>query len=143
MEEKTGKLYEEIQLDFSFVTETRGAPVTVTKASLPGHTPRVVRPKGFIRALTNAQSALLEAPLDDLNEHLLSLFEFCEAAMTRALDLVPLRKGELFSPEEYRSLRGIGQAQWLLNEASTKREQKTTITKEKKGKKVPSSEKEA
>lgn len=143
MEEKTGKFSEEIQLDFAFVSETIGAPVTVKKESLPGHASRAVRPKGFIKALTNAQSALLEAPLDDLNEHLLSLFEFCEAAMTRALDLVPLRKGELFSPEEYRSLRGIGQAQWLLNEASTKRERKITMPKGKKGKKISNSEREA
>ena len=92
MEEKAGKSYEEIQLGFAFVAETVGAPITITKEALPGHAPRVVRPKGLVKALANAQAALLEAPLSDLNEHLVSLFEFCEAAMTRALDLVPLRE---------------------------------------------------
>ena len=125
MEEKIGKPYEEIQLDFAFVSETTSASVAVAKESQAGRVSRAARPRGLEKALMTAQSALLEAPLDEINAHLLPLFEFCEAALTRALDLSPLRKGELFSAEEYRSLRGIGQAQWLLNEAATKRERRT------------------
>ena len=141
MEEKTGKPYEEIQLDFPFVSETTGAPVTVTEESRTGRTLRSARPRGLEKALMTAQSALLEASLDELNAHLLPLFEFCEAALTRTLDLLPLRKGELLSAEEYRSLRGIGQAQWLLTEASMKQEQRATVGKERKGKRGTSAEK--
>jgi hypothetical protein len=79
---------------------------------------------------------LLEAPLKELHPRLLPLFEFCEAALTRTLDVVSLRKGELFSIEEYRSLRGIGQAQWLLNEAQGRREMKAVGGKGRKGKKT-------
>ena len=140
MEEKTGKTYEEIQLDFAFVAEALDAPVSVVDKLHSGRTPRVARPRGMGKALASAQAALLEASLEELNEHLLSLFEFCEAAMTRALDLVPLRQEELFSPEEIRSLRGVGQAQWLLNEASVKREMQAATGKGKKGKKRMSSE---
>jgi hypothetical protein len=83
-----------------------------------------------------AQSALLEAPLSEVSAQLLPLFEFCEAALTRALDVVPTRTEELFSAEEYRSLRGIGQAQWLLAEAHSKRETPLTATRARKRKKV-------
>ncbi|MBM4257553.1 MAG: hypothetical protein FJ147_16855 [Deltaproteobacteria bacterium] len=42
--------------------------------------------------------------------------------MTRALDVITLRENEpLFSAEEQRSLRGIGQAQWLLTEKLARR----------------------
>lgn len=140
MEEKTGKAYEEIQLDLAFVAEAAGAPVTLANKLQPARAPRVARPRGIGKALATAHAALLEAPLEELNEHLLSLFEFCEAAMTRALDLMPLRKEELFSAEELRSLRGIGQAQWLLNEASVKREMQAATGKGKKGKKRTSGE---
>jgi len=125
VEEKIGKLYEEIQLDFAFVSETTGALVVVPEKSQSGRMPRAVRPRGLEKVLVSAQAALLDASLEEVNAQLLPLLEFCEAALTRALDLSPLRKGELFSPEEYRSLRGVGQAQWLLNEAAAKRERKT------------------
>jgi hypothetical protein len=65
----------------------------------------------------------------------LSLFEFCEAALTRVLDVLPTRPGVPFSTEEYRSLRGIGQAQWLLAEAQGKRETKPETSQGKKTKK--------
>ncbi|MGH8005658.1 MAG: hypothetical protein ACREQ3_01465 [Candidatus Binatia bacterium] len=74
--------------------------------------------------LTAAQAALLEAPLSDIDAQLFSLLEFCEAALTRALDVIPKRAGVLFSAEEYRSLRGIGQAQWLLSEELSNHERK-------------------
>ena len=140
MEEKTGKPYEEIQLDFAFVAEAMSAPMTVATKPQSKRTPRGVRPRGMGKALTTARVALLDASLEELNGQLLSLFEFCEAAMTRALDLVSLRKEELFSAEEYRSLRGIGQAQWLLTEASAKRELHVTTGKGKKGKRRTSGE---
>lgn len=85
--------------------------------------------------MTTARDALLEASLNELSEQLCVVFEFCEATMTRALDVAPLRKGELFSAEEHRSLRGISQAQWLLQEAAAKRERQTELGKGKKGKK--------
>jgi hypothetical protein len=140
VEEKTGKTYEEMQLDFAFVAEAVGAPVMAANKPRPGRAPRIARSRGIGKALTAAQAALLEASLEELNEHLFPLFEFCEAAMTRALDLAPLRKDELFSAEELRSLRGIGQAQWLLTEASAKRETQAATGKGKKGKKRTSGE---
>ena len=141
MEEKIEKSYEEIQLDFAFVTESLNAPVMISEESRAGRASRTARPRGLEKALIAAQSALLEASLDEIDAHLLPLFEFCEAALTRTLDLTPLRKGELFSPEEHRSLRGIGQAQWLLTEASMKHAQRVTVGKEKKSKRAPSTEK--
>lgn len=135
MEEKTEKPYEEVQLDFAFVAESVGAPVTIASKPRSERAPRLGRPRRLEKTLAAAQSVLLEAPLEELDEQLLSLFEFCEAVMTRVLDLAPLRKEELFSAEEYRSLRGIGQAQWLLTEASAKREMHATTGKGRKGKK--------
>lgn len=137
MEGKNGKPYEEIQLDFAFVSESGEAPpLSKVEVELPGHTNRFVRPRRLAKVLSTAQSTLLDAPLEELNAHLLPLLEFCEAALTRVLDVVSLRKGELFSVEEYRSLRGIGQAQWLLNEAQSRREMKVVAGKGKKKKKT-------
>lgn len=140
MEGKIGKTYEEIQLDFAFVVEAANAPATLAGNPRFGRTHRAARSQGMGKALTSVQAALLDASLEELNEHLLALFEFCEAAMTRALDLVPLRKGALFSAEELRSLRGVGQAQWLLTEASAKREMQATIGKARKSKKRTNAE---
>lgn len=127
MEERNGKPYEEIQLDFAFLAESETpAPAPTTENESPARIHRLARPRRLTKALTAAQTALLEAPLEEINACLFLLFEFCEAALTRALDVVPLRKGELFSSEEYRSLRGVGQAQWLLNEAQSRREMKAT-----------------
>jgi hypothetical protein len=63
--------------------------------------------------------------------------EFCEAALTRALDTVAVRgaAGKLFSTEEYRSLRGIGQAQWLLAERYGDCEGEPVTKKPRKGRK--------
>lgn len=63
-----------------------------------------------------ARNALLEASPQELNAALPLLLEFCEASLTRALDVARRRTGLSFSDEEYRSLRGIGQAHWLLVE---------------------------
>ena len=140
MAERSGKTYEEVQLDFAFMTEA--APILCPLATVESdeqktdRTNRVTRPRGLARAITTVQAALLDASLEEVNAQLLPLFEFSEAALTRALDVVSLRKEELFSSEEYRSLRGIGQAQWLLHEASTKREMKATAGKGRKGRRT-------
>ncbi len=136
MEGKNGKPFAEIQLDFAFVSEGEAPPASHVESELSARTTRLVRSRHLAKALTTAQSTLLEAPLEELNSHLLPLFEFCEATLTRALDIAPLRKGELFSSEEYRSLRGIGQAQWLLNEAQSRREMKITERRGKRKKKT-------
>jgi hypothetical protein len=124
--------------------ETAPIPYRVVTAGSdeqkPDRTKRVRRPRGLARAITTVQVALLDASLEEVNAQLLPLFEFSESALTRALDVVSLRKEELFSSEEYRSLRGIGQAQWLLHEASTKREMKATTGKGRKGKKTTNTE---
>jgi hypothetical protein len=74
-------------------------------------------PCNLTGALSLVQNCLLEAPLDEVSSQLLPLLELCEATLTRALDVVALRETEpLCSVEEQRSLRGIGQAQWLLIE---------------------------
>ena len=68
---------------------------------------------------------------------MLPLLEFCEAALTRALDAVSLRvEGLPFSPEEYRSLRGIGQAQWLLAERQAEPEAEPTVKRARRGKRA-------
>lgn len=63
-----------------------------------------------------ARDAPLEASLKDLNAAPPLRLELCETGLTRALDLVHRRAGVTFSDEEYRSLRGIGQAHRLLVE---------------------------
>ena len=68
------------------------------------------------QAVMQARDALLDASLDELDRQLPLVLEFCEAALTRALDTARKRKGMSFSAAEYRSLRGIGQAHWLLVE---------------------------
>lgn len=124
MTERNGRKYEEIQLDFAFVSETAlthsGTLSEIGEPPAPVRHP--VRARGVAKTLAAAHAVLLEAPLEELNTHLGEILEFCEAALTRALDVVPQREGALFSSEEDRSLRGIGQAQWLLTEASAKRE---------------------
>lgn len=116
MGEKTTKPTTEVQLGFAFLTDMA--------QTIPSHSntlsPRSMRPEAKAHSLADTlaavQAALLAAPLKDVDAQLLPLFEFCEAALTRALDVVPARVGVPFSAEEYRSLRGIGQAQWLLTE---------------------------
>ena len=125
MEERHDTSYEEVQLDFSFVAELSSFPPPLPPQEKGGKVSRASRARGLGKVLATARDELLEAPLADLDQQLLLLFEFCEAALTRALDVVPLRKKELFSTEEYRSVRGIGQAQWLLSEAHSKREMRS------------------
>lgn len=119
MEEKPAKPMTEEQLGFAFLTDA--LPTIPSRSDTPP--PRAIRPGSRVQSLADtlaaAHAALLEAPLKDVDVQLLQLFEFCEAALTRALDVVPRRTGKSFSAEEYRSLRGIGQAQWLLTEKMT------------------------
>ncbi len=137
MEEGNEKPYEEVQLDFAFVSELSVSSSALSEKESRARASRSPRSRGLGQTLAVAQEALLEASLGDLGNQLLSLFEFCEAALTRALDVIPSRKEAVFSAEEYRSLRGIGQAQWLLNEAHAKREMRTAEGgKGKKGKKA-------
>jgi len=137
MEEKTATPVTEVQLGFEFLREAESsstAPLPPLAPSL--RTSRVSsRPRGLAETLAAVRAALIEAPLSDVNVQLLSLFEFCEAALTRALDVMPTRTGVPFSTEEYRSLRGIGQAQWLLAEAQGKRETKAETSRGRRAKK--------
>ena len=71
--------------------------------------------------LPHVQAICLEAPLDEVDRELLPLLELCESVLTRALDVARKRGGQGWSEDEYRSLRGIGQAQWLLIEGQTKK----------------------
>jgi hypothetical protein len=75
---------------------------------------------GLARAVTAARGALLDVPLREVDAQLPLLLEFCEAALTRALDVAHKRPQTAFSDEEYRSLRGIGQAHWLLVERQSR-----------------------
>ena len=68
------------------------------------------------QAVTAARATLVDVPLREIDAQLSLLLEFCEAALTRALDVAQERPQQAFSDEEYRSLRGIGQAHWLLVE---------------------------
>jgi hypothetical protein len=87
-----------------------------------------VKEQTLATLLRDTHAALLEAPIHDVDTQLLPLFEFCEAALTRALDVAPTRTSEEpFSLEEYRSLRGIGQAQWLLADKQVRRAGKPTL----------------
>lgn len=144
MEEKVAKATEE-QLRFAFLTDTtpatlahgEPAPSMLLESRQrlrrpPAHTP----PRTLGEVLTMAHSVLLEAPLADVNAQLLVLLEFCEAALTRALDVVALRPGIPLSDEEYRSVRGIGHAQWLLAEAHGSREAMQEPSRAKKSKRT-------
>ena len=70
--------------------------------------------------LPHVQAAFLEARLDEVDQELLPFLELCESVLTRALDVARKRGGQGWSEAEYRSLRGIGQAQWLLIEGKAK-----------------------
>ena len=138
MEEKNATPVTEVQLGFEFLREAESssaAPVPHLASSLRASRTSS-RPRGLAETLTAVRAALLEAPLSDINVQLLSLFEFCEAALTRTLDVMPTRTDVPFSAEEYRSLRGIGQAQWLLAEAQGKHETKAATSRGKKSKKT-------
>jgi len=124
VEEKTAKVATEVQLGFAFLADLETPPLPPSRGEVPqARAARTgARPRGLADALAAARAALLDAPLGDVGEQLLPLFDFCEAALTRALVVAPTRAGVPFSAEEYRSVRGIGQAQWLLAEEQTRRE---------------------
>jgi hypothetical protein len=136
VEEKPIRTATEVQLGFAFFTDAPSQPVTLSRD--PATSQRRARtggtPRNFADALAAVHTLLLEAPIADIDTQLLSVFEFCEAALTRALDVVPIRQGVPFSEEEYRSVRGIGQAQWLLAEAQGKQEMKPVVPRAKKPK---------
>ena len=136
MEEKTVKAVAEVQLGFAFLadTETAQAASSLSDIPQPRGTRTGARPRGLADVLAVAQAALLEAQLSDLSAQLLPLFEFCEAVLTRALDVMPTRADGPLSAEEYRSLRGIGQAQWLLAEEHGKRQARPVSSRTRKPK---------
>ena len=117
---KIAKPWTEVQLGFTFLADGDDDLSIVRKREInKPHKIREARPKsqGLAEVFSLAQAQLLDAPLDEVSSQLLSLFELCEATLTRALDVITLRETEpLLSVEEQRSLRGIGQAQWLLTE---------------------------
>lgn len=104
------------QLRFAFFTETQKDPEE-------GHNVDVVSSESSLeQTVMQARDALLDASLGEVDTHLPLLLEFCEAALTRALDAAQKRHGVSFSEDEYRSLRGIGQAHWLLVERHSREE---------------------
>ena len=118
--QKVVKPWTEIQLGFAFVAEDETALSEASERhGTKGKKPETVKHKPLTlgQALAEVQLRLLEAQLPEVSEQLLPLLEFCEASLTRALDVVPARTTEpVLTTEELRSLRGIGQAQWLLTE---------------------------
>lgn len=101
------------QLHFAFFTQAEAGPDSGPVAQ-PQRTPG---PESELEHILGAaRNALLETSPKDLHAVLPLLLEFCEAGLTRALDVARKRAGVTFSDEEYRSLRGIGQAHWLLVE---------------------------
>jgi hypothetical protein len=128
------KMAREVQLGFSFLAEMEpasSASVPTDPASTYAVQP-MARPRGLAEALATARAALLDAGINEVEAELLPVLEFCEALLTRALDVAPLRAGTLFSGEETRSLRGIGHAQWLLTEEQSKREAKASVAQTRK-----------
>jgi hypothetical protein len=123
---KIAKPWNEVQLGFAFFSEEAAISSTTSERdTLKAQKIREATSKSYdlAEALPLVQNRLLEASLADVSSQLLPLLELCEAALTRALDVVAARETEpLFSIEEQRSLRGIGQAQWLLTEKLARRE---------------------
>src|SRR4030095_9942686 len=134
MEEKPATPGTEVQLGFEFLREAAPSAAAAPLA-LPSRSSRIGgRSRSLAETLAAAPTTLNEAPLRRVRGPPPPRFEFCEAALTRALDVIPTRPGVPFSAEEYRSLRGIGQAQWLLADAQGKRETKPEATRGKKKK---------
>ena len=137
---RSTRAWNEEQLDFPFLSEVEPVTEIVAESQTPPPL-QFARPTESSRRLAstiaNARAALLGAPIEEVSAQLLPLLEFCEAALTRALDTVALRgaAGKLFSTEEYRSLRGIGQAQWLLAERYGDYESEPVTKKPRKGRK--------
>lgn len=122
---KVAKPWNEVQLGFTFLSDEDGSSRSVHEretTKLQKAREARAKPYDLADALSLVQNRLLEAPLDEISSRLLPLLELCEATLTRALDVVALREAEpLFSFEEQRGLRGIGQAQWLLTEKLARR----------------------
>jgi hypothetical protein len=137
---RSTRSWTEEQLDFPFFSEGESVTGIVAESQSPPPL-QFARSTGSSRRLAstiaNARAALLSAPIEEVSAQLLPLLEFCEAALTRALDTMALRgvAGKLFSTEEYRSLRGIGQAQWLLAERYGDYESEPVAKKPRKGRK--------
>ena len=110
MTDKAARTQNSGQLGLAFVSAAREAasPQESAQAGLAGLLPPV-------------QTTFLEAPLGEVDRELLPLLELCEAVLTRALDVARKRGDRGWSESEYRSLRGIGQAQWLLIEGQAKK----------------------
>ena len=122
---KITKPWTEVQLGFTFLSDEDGPSRSVYEREttrLQKVREAKAKPYDLADTLSLVQNRLLEAPLDEVSFQLLPLLELCEATLTRALDVVALRETEpLFSVEEQRSLRGIGQAQWFLTEKLVQR----------------------
>ena len=113
MTDKTAHTQNQDQLGLGFVSAaSEAAPPQES-----GHRARA----GLAALLPHVQTTFLEAPLDEVDRELLPLLELCESVLTRALDVARQRGEQGWSEAEYRSLRGIGQAQWLLIEAQAKK----------------------
>ena len=137
---RSTRSWNEEQLDFPFLSEVDPGTGTIAESQSTASLQlarSVGRARGLASTIATTRSALLGAPIEEVSAQLLPLLEFCEAALTRALDTVALRgvAGKLFSTEEYRSLRGIGQAQWLLAERYSDQEREPVTKKPRKGKK--------
>ena len=114
MTDKTVHAQHPSQLGLAFISATSEVAPPRQES---GHHARA----GLASLLPHAQTTFLEAGLDEVDQEILPLLELCESVLTRALD-VARKRGDLgWSEAEYRSLRGIGQAQWLLIEAQAKK----------------------
>ncbi len=114
MTDKTAHAQNPGQLGFAFFSTAREDALPRQES---GHRAQA----GLASLLPCVQAAFLEARLDEVDRELLPLLELCESVLTRVLDVARKRGGRGWSEAEYHSLRGIGQAQWLLIEAQAKK----------------------
>ena len=123
---KKARRGEQEQLRFAFFTKEADASTDSDRFPSTDEVPdsaaerRTSPSSDLARTVTAARDALLDVPLREVDARLPLLLEFCEAALTRALDVAQKRPQTAFSDEEYRSLRGIGQAHWLLVERQSR-----------------------
>lgn len=114
MTDKTAHAQNPSQLGLAFISTTSEVAPPCQES---GHHAQA----GLASLLPHVQTTFLEAGLDEVDQEILPLLDLCESVLTRALD-VARKRGDLgWSEAEYRSLRGIGQAQWLLTEAQAKK----------------------
>ena len=141
---KVAKPWNEVQLGFTFLVEEDVSSLAARNREFgKAQKAREVKtkPVNLGEAIALTQTQLLDAPLDDVSSQLLPLLELCEAALTRALDVVVLRETEpALSVEEQRSVSGIGQAQWLLTEKLARRSAKIEEKSTRKKKTISESE---